>query len=378
MKANRRQFITSTAAVSAGIALPTSQLFAQQKATKPLNVLFLGGTGFIGPHMVRDCLARGHKVTLFNRGNNQDLFPDLETIVGDRDPDKGEGLKGLEGREFDCVVDTSGYLPRHVNASAELLKPNSKHYLFISTVAVYDNFSIEGADENHTLGRLENPTVEEITGTTYGPLKVYCEERVTKHFPQNYTILRPTYIVGPGDHTDRFIHYIDRPMKGGRMAMPGTPDNYISYVDVRDLAQHVTRCLENEIVDTQNMVSPPSSHSWGEYLDLSLSLSKADVKVQWLPTEFLVTQEGFDGMWSPFPMWMDKNNPTLGEFASMSQTRAVKSGFSNRPFRETVVDSFNWWMSQSEERRTSGKRDNFPLAREESLLKAWDEYRAKS
>ena len=378
MEANRRQFLTATAAATAGLTLPASDLFAKEKAVKPLNILFLGGTGFIGPHMVRDCVQRGHKVTLFNRGSKKDMFPELETIVGDRDPNNGEGLNGLKGRTFDCVVDTSGYLPRHVEGSAELLKAQAKHYLFISTVAVYDNFSVKGADENHTLGSLDDPTVEEITGTTYGPLKVYCEQMVTKHFPDNHTILRPTYIIGPGDHTDRFIHYIDRPMKGGRMAMPGTPDNFISYVDVRDLAAHTTRCLENGIVDTQNMVSPPNSSTWGEYLDLSLSLSKADVDVEWLPTEFLKTQEGFDGMWSPFPMWMDNNNPTLGQFSSMSQTRAIKSGFSNRPFRDTVVDSFNWWMQQSEERRTTKKRDNFPMAREESLLKAWDEYNAKS
>jgi 2'-hydroxyisoflavone reductase len=295
MTINRRHFLGSISAITASLSLSmTTQLHAAEKAKKSLNILILGGTGYIGPHMVQRCTERGHKVTLFNRGKrNTHLFPDIETIVGNRDPEVDEGLSGLTNRKWDMVIDNSGYIPRHVDASAKKLKNACDHYLFISTVAVYSDFSILDADETAPLKTIEDPGSEDAR-KYYGELKVLCENAVKKYFPDNHTILRPTYIVGPGDHTDRFIHYIDRPMQGGIMAMPGMPDNHIAYVDVRDLAAHTVRCLENNIVDTQNMVNKPRTDTWGQFIDHSVSLSQSKVEVEWLSLDFLKTQEGFD------------------------------------------------------------------------------------
>ena len=370
MRTNRRQFLTGASALAAGLTLPSNPLFAKDKAAKSLNILFLGGTGFIGPHMVRGCLERGHKVTLFNRGKrNTHLFPGLETIVGDRDPKKSEGLKGLAGRKFDAVVDTSGYVPRHVDGSAELMADLAPHYLFISTVAVYTYETPGNMDEDAPLEVLSEPGSEEV-GKHYGGLKVLCEEAVKKYFPRQHTILRPTYIIGPGDHTDRFIHYIDRPMQGGRMAMPGPKSHHISFVDVRDLADHTVRSLENINPGVYNIVNRPQQANWGEYMEMSLSLSKADIDLIWMDPEFLMKQEGFDHpIDTPFPMWLNPTNIYVE-----SQARAVKHGFSNRPFRETVIDTFNWWMQLTEERH-KGKRQMISAEFENKLLAAWDAYK---
>ena len=336
-----------------------------------LNVLFLGGTGFIGPHMVQQCLDAGHKVTLFNRGKrNSELFADLETIIGNRDPNIDDGLKGLEGREWDVVIDTSGYIPRHVDASAKLLANAASHYLFISTVAVYEDFSIANMDETAPLIELDDPSVEQVTGETYGGLKVLCEQAVSKHFKENSTILRPTYIVGPGDHTDRFIHYINRPMEGGRMAMPGRPSNPVDYVDVRDLAAFVEHMASTMMPGVYNTVNVPKSVNFGQLMDLSVELSSSEVDITWLSSEFLNAQKELMGdQYRGFPMWHDQDGEAGS--GSMSQARAVAAGFSNRPFKETVEATHKWWIEQPQERRDN-RRKHISAEFEQALLAAWD------
>lgn len=367
----RRDFIRASAATALTIGA-VGGVTANMKDKKPLDVLFLGGTGFIGPHMVRECLAQGHTVTLFNRGKrNSNIFSELETIIGNRDPEVDDGLNGLKGRKWDVVVDTSGYLPRHVNASAELLANAVSQYLFISTVSVYSDFSIKNMDEDAPLIKLDNPTVEQITGETYGGLKVLCEQAVTKHYGDAATILRPTYIVGPGDHTDRFIHYIHRPILGGRMAMPGKPDNPLSYVDVRDLAQFVARCLAKKVTGVFNMVEEPRAGNFGELISMSTSLSKSDVKITWLDSDFLAEQrEKMGDRYAQFPMWHDQNSPDSS--GSTSQTRAVAAGFTNRAFRQTVADTHGWWVKQAQERKDK-RRVHISADFEKALLAAWDE-----
>lgn len=207
MTKNRREFLKASALASAALAAGLPKVSAagdDKKASKPLSILILGGTGFIGPHMVREALRRGHSVTLFNRRRtNNALFPDLETIKGDRADD----LTGLEGRSWDAVIDNSGYVPRHVENSARLLAPNVGYYLYISTVAVYADFTRVN-DENAPLATLEDESIEEVTRQTYGPLKALCEKRVTAEIDSDrLSIIRPTYICGPGDHTDRFTYY---------------------------------------------------------------------------------------------------------------------------------------------------------------------------
>ena len=358
MHINRRDILKVAIAGSLAAAAPSVVFSAEHKASKPLRILILGGTGFIGPHMVQTAVDRGHEVTLFNRGTVSELFPGLEQLTGDRD---GQ-LESLEGKSWDAVIDNSGYVPGHVKDSAKLLSKTTPHYLYISTVAVYKDLNTPDMDENSPLATIEDESIEEVTGETYGPLKALCESMVKTYYAEDArTILRPTYIVGPGDTSDRFIYYIDRPMAGGRMPVPGPKDAPLSYVDVRDLAEFTIHTLEEKITGTDNIVSPPGRDSIGELMDLSLTASGAGVDLVWVPEQ--VQADKHDEI-REFPMFPP---PALeGGLSYMSQSAAVGKGFSNRPFKDTVAATYEWWMAQPPERRQN-KRQVFP----EDVQRQW-------
>ena len=200
-----------------------------------MDLLILGGTGFLGPHTVRAARSHGHKITLFNRGRtNPQLFPDLTHLRGDRDPKTGDGLQALTGRQWDAVIDTSGYVPRLVRASAELLAPNVKQYVFISTISVYADFTKIGIVETDPLGTLDDETVEKITAENQGPLKALCEQAAEAAMPGHVTNVRPGLIVGPGDPTDRFTYWPVRIEHGGEVLAPLPKDAPVQFIDVRD------------------------------------------------------------------------------------------------------------------------------------------------
>ena len=239
MNNDRRRFLKTSllggAVVAAGCTREAdTQQDAEPELSDPLKILILGGTGFIGPHMVREALRRGHEVSLFNRGRtNNELFPDLKLFKGDRN----NGLQALEGGKWDAVVDNSGYVPRYVEDSARLLSAAVSHYLYISTISVYAVSPVPITEES-PLATMEDETVEEVTGESYGPMKALCEQRVMAEVgADRTTVLRPTYICGPGDRTDRYTYWPVRTMCGGEMLWPGTPEDDIQIIDVRDLCR---------------------------------------------------------------------------------------------------------------------------------------------
>ncbi len=362
MGMSRRALILATGAGAMTSLLPSAAGAKNSGSGAPLRILFLGGTGFIGPHMVQAAVDRGHAVTLFNRGNNPEAFPDLEQLVGDRDG----GLDALAGRQWDAVVDTSGYVPRHVRDSARLLAAGgTPHYLFVSTVSVYAERRKRGMDESAPRATSDDPSVEEVTGETYGPLKVLCENAVRETYPDAHTVLRPTFICGPGDHLDRFIWYIDRPLAGGRMPVPGPESLAMNYVDVRDLAAFTVDTLERHIYGSYNMVNPPGGTTSGDLMRESLAASGADVELEWISPERMRAL----GLEWHFPMCPDPlEYPAHGY---VSQAAAVAQGFVNRPFADTVRDTCDWWMSLPPERRRD-RRDVLPLALERDWLEALD------
>lgn len=367
----RRELIKLGALAAAIGAVAPRALFAQ-KAAKPLKILFLGGTGFIGPHMVQGAIDRGHEVTLFNRGSKEESFPQLEKLVGDRD---GK-LDALEGRRWDAVVDTSGYVPRHVDDSARVLKAGgTPHYLFISTVAVYQRSNEAGLDENAALQTMSDPTVEKVDGDTYGPLKVLCEQAAAKHYPEALTILRPTFIVGPGDTTDRFAHYLERPLAGGIMAAPGPQDSPLAYVDVRDLADFTVRTLEQQIYGRYNMVNAKGAATTGEMMRRSLELSGAKVDLAWISYEFLREHDLAGDKQPGFPMFVDPNS--FGGLPLLSQAAAVAKGFGNRSFADTMKVTWDWWSSLPAERR-AGRRPGLTPEVEKTWIDAWREAQTKA
>ena len=352
------------AAMAAG--LPRAMAAAKGYGTTddPLRILILGGTGFIGPHMVREALARGHDVSLFNRGRtNDDIFPDLTTYLGDRD----NKLDALEGHEWDAVIDNSGYVPRHVADSARLLADAADHYLFISSISVYASFAIAN-DEDSPLATMPDETVEEVTGETYGPMKALCEQRARDEFgASRVTVLRPTYICGPGDTTDRYTYWPVRTMKGGEMLWPGTASDPIQIIDVRDLATFTIDCLEKKVTGTYNTVTPEGSFTMGDLLEDCRAVAAAEVSPVWVDTAFVEEHELVPG--GDLPIWAPPDGEE-GKVAFTSGARARRKGLRNRPTRETARDTLRWWKTLPAD-RTAKLRAGLDPGQEARLLADW-------
>lgn len=361
---NRREFIKAGALGGALMAtgLPiTSEAAGESTGVEPVDILVLGGTGFIGPHMVREALRRGHSVTLFNRGRtNSALFPDLETIKGDRADD----LEGLRDRRWDAVVDNSGYMPDHVGASAGLLANSVDHYLFVSSISVYADFA-QPNDEESPVATLIGDG-KEFSWEDYGALKALCEQRAAAEMGSDrLTVLRPTYICGPGDHTDRFTYWPVRTKQGGEMLWPGTPGDTIQIIDVRDLAIFVVDCLEQRVAGTYNTVTPKGSCTMGDLLADSQAVTAADVDAVWIDEEFLSSQSA-----PPLPIWHPRAGQSA-EASNVSGERARAAGLRNRPMRETARDLMTWWDTLPEERVTTNARFSMTPEKEAELIAAW-------
>lgn len=371
MKTSRRDIIKAGAL---GAAASTFGLGAWQARAKvaALDILILGGTGFIGPHMVREALRRGHSVTLFNRGKtNAELFPDIETIIGDRD----NGLDGLKGRSWDVVIDNSGYVPRHVQDSARLLETKVEHYLFVSTVSVYADFS--GAiDEDSPLATLADEQTEERTNQTYGPLKALCEQRAREEMgAQRTTVLRPTYICGPGDATDRFTWWPVRTARGGEMLWPGRPADRIQIIDVRDFADFTLDCVERRTAGTYITATPENSYAIGDLLDDCRAISSASVEPLWVSEEFALEAQRNNPVrnWGAFPVWHPQRGPNAMN-AQLIAERARAAGLYNRPVRETARDTLAWWKTLPDS-RTASLNGGLSPDYEAELIQRWKDLR---
>jgi 2'-hydroxyisoflavone reductase len=251
MNRNRRHFVKSAAIAGAGAAIvsavPSVLQAKPSAADKPMKILILGGTAFLGPQFVEAARARGHVITLFNRGKtNPGLFPDVEKLHGDRNGD----LKSLEGRQWDSVVDTSGFVPRLVSMSATLLAPNVKQYVFISTISVFADGIKPGTAENGPLATTPDETSEDVP-KYYGALKALCEKAVDKAMSGRGWIVRPGLIVGPGDKTDRFTYWPVRLARGGDVLAPGDGVDPVQFIDVRDLAEWIVLGIERNPTNHQ-------------------------------------------------------------------------------------------------------------------------------
>ncbi len=347
----RREFISGSAAVL-GAAMAGSPL---AKADEKLSILFLGGTGFIGPHQINYALDRGHEVTMFNRGRNKGLYGDrVEALTGNRDANIDDGLRALEGkRTWDVVVDNSGYVPRHVRDSAELLKGRCDRYIYTSTTAVYDYEKTPAVDHTTAL-HSEFPDTEEITGATYGPLKAECDLIVQDLYGDKATIVRPTVIVGPGDRTDRFTYWVDRFHRGGDIVCP-TPDNEAAWIDVRDLCHFLVSLGERDKAGIYLGTGPASVVTNRDVIMGFRAFSAGPVNLHWLTPE-LTSEVEFSPPW----MW----SGTLERH--MDASASVAAGMTYRSLATSIQDTWNWWQSQSEERRANARR--WPTAEQEQAV----------
>ena len=301
-----------------------------------MQILIIGGTRFLGRHLVEAALARRHEVTLFNRGkSNPDLFPQLETILGDREKD----LDRLKGQKWDTVIDVAGYLPRIVRLSAEVLEPNVSRYVFISSLSVYTDFRKIGIDESYPVGKIEGESVEEITGETYGPLKALCEKAVREIYVERALIVRPGLIVGPHDPTDRFTYWPVRVARGGDVLAPQKPEAVTQIIDVRDLSDFILKLVEEDASGIYNATGPEYELTMGNLLEVSKQVSGSDADFKWASVEFL-NQNKVEA-WSDMPAWIPDDEDGVG-FARIDISKAIHAGLKFRPLEETVRDTLEW------------------------------------
>jgi 2'-hydroxyisoflavone reductase len=323
-----------------------------------VKLLVLGGTKFLGRAAVEAALSRGHEVTVFNRGQtNPELFPEAEKLRGDRDG----GLSALEGRAWDAVIDPSGYVPRVVRASAELLQGALGHYVFVSTGSVYAEPYVPGYDETAPTVELEEPESEDVM-QYYGALKAASEEVVRDVFPERHTIVRAGLLVGPHDGSGRFTYWPLRASLGGRMLAPAPPERPVQFVDVRDLGAWMVHACERRVSGTFNATGRPMP------LGDVLSSCGGDADPVWVDEDFLL-QQGV-GPWMELPLWIPRAEEA---FLQMSVSKAVDAGLRFRPLGDTVRDTLAWARETGAGLVTETPYGTAGLdpAREAELLEAW-------
>ena len=324
-----------------------------------MKLLIIGGTTFLGPALAAEALAGGHRVTLFNRGKSSPKpIVGAEQIRGDRETD----LDRLGGRRWDAIIDTCGYVPRLVKLSAEALAGSVGCYSFISTLSVYPPQGAANRAEAAELLTLNDPTCEEVTGETYGPLKVLCEAQVQAAFPDRSLIIRPGLIVGPRDPTNRFTYWVTRAAKGGPAIAPPAAQP-LQFVDARDLAAFTLRRIEARATGIYNVTGPAERLTFGELLPLIKQALGSDVRWLHVSDEFL--RENDVGEFMQLPLWV--NEAVAESFMTFNINKALGAGLTCRPLARTIRDTYKWALTLPQD---APKPADLPREKELSLLAA--------
>jgi len=389
MSTDRRTFLKLSAAAGGAIALSTTASRplaaaaarvdprrddSTPRASAPLNILILGGTGFTGPEQVDYALARGHKVTLFNRNKTRpDMFKGkVDQLIGDL----GADASALKGKKFDVVLDNPTTFPFWVRNAAQYLEGNVGHYIFISTLSVYPDNSKPGADESDGTTPMPEGVdpytiVREHAGQYYGALKTFSEQEVAKHYAKAFTIVRSGLIVGPLDRSDRFTYWPARIDRGGEVLAPGTPNDPSQIIDSRDLAEFMIRLAEGKVLGTYNAMGPAKPTTMAEVLYGIKAVTTAGASFTWVPNDFL-TAQGVRG-WRHMPIWLPPEGRTAG-FLSRSNAKAVAAGLTFRPLAVTAKDTLDWHKTRPEAEQKAtleGAIAGIPPAKEAEVLAAW-------
>lgn len=302
-----------------------------------MDILLLGGPRFLGHALIEAALVGGHRVTMFNRGRtNPHLFPEVERIQGDRDG----GLDALAGRRWDAVIDTCGYVPRVVRRSAEVLAPNVEQYIFISSISVYREPLSPGAAEDAPLAVLDDESVEDVTGETYGALKALCEQAVQSVFGPRSLVIRPGLIVGPHDPTNRFTYWVTRLAEGGDVLAPDDRDAPVQLIDVRDLAEWTLRMAASRAGGVFNATGPTEALTLEQTLSACRRATKSQARLVWVAPQFLL--DAGVAPWSELPLWA----PGSESINQVSIAAARTAGLTFRPLEQTIVDTLAWAHSQ--------------------------------
>ena len=342
-----------------------------------MKVLIIGGSRFLGRHLVSAALARDHEVTVFNRGQHTiEQSSDVETIHGDRNHD----LAKLEARRWDAVIDTCGFLPRSVTASAETLSNSVDNYVFISSQSVYADVSTTGVAENSSLKTITDEQLQKandldasgqisavIYGEMYGGLKALCESAAERVMPGRVLNVRPGLIVGPYDYTDRFTYWVVRTSEGGEVLAPGRPDQFVQFIDVRDLAEWIVRMVEKKLTGIYNANGLPGRVTMQDVLEKSKGVSGSDATFTWVEEKFLLEEKV--AAWSEMPFWLpEEAAPHLKGFMFVSTDKADADGLTFRSLSETIRDILTWHQAHQADAKLKAGIDR---DRERDLLQSF-------
>jgi 2'-hydroxyisoflavone reductase len=341
-----------------------------------MKLLIIGGTRFVGRHLISAALARNHEVTLFNRGNYSAELS-VETIHGDRHND-GD-LEKLKGHRWDVVVDTCGHLPRAVTAAAQVLSDSVDRYIFISSQNAYASVSVQGVDETFpratlTTEQLEQANAIDTSGqpsyaALYGGLKALCEQAAEAAMPNRVLIARPGLIVGPYDYTDRFTYWVARVARGGEVLAPGRPERFVQFIDARDLAEWVVSMAEQKATGIYNANSAAEKLTMQSVLEACKVASDSDATFTWVSEEFLLRENV--SAWSNMPLWLpEEAAPHLKGFMFINCDKAIAAGLRFRPVSETISDTLRWYQTARSNEELKAGIDS---EREQALLLKWRE-----
>ncbi len=345
-----------------------------------MKLLILGGTIFLGHHLVEAASSRGHQLTLFNRGIHQaQVYPEVEYLRGDRRSD----LHALENRQWDAAIDTNGYAPSQVRASATLLAQAVQSYVFISSISVYADQSIIGLNEHSPVSQLtaeQLQLVEAIVppiqgtialayGQEYGAAKALCEEAAEASMPGRVLIARPGLVVGPYDYSDRFTYWPARVAHGGEVLAPGKPEQRVQFIDVRDLADWIIGQVERSQVGTYNVTGPEQPSAMLQILNECKAVSGSDATFTWVDEAFLLAEHVEP--WSQMPLWLP-DDPSIAGFAAVDITRALATGLTFRSLEVTVRDTLTWDRTRP---HTLERQAGITREQESTLLHKWHNHR---
>lgn len=358
--ATRRDILRLAPYLALGLQAPLLSARTARSGT----LLILGGTGFIGPHLTQVARDIGWKVTHFNRGKTAaNGVAGVETLIGDR---AGQ-LDSLRGRHWDAVIDDTGFVPEQVRNSSELLAPNTGYCLFISTISVYADFG-KPIDEGSPTVKLSDPATQDPNQNLYGGRKALCEREAMAAFHGRGCVVRPGYIVGPLDPTDRFTYWPVRASRGGEMLAPGSPSDPVQVIDARDLARWMMHLVETRTLGTFNAISPPRRFTMGALVRASVSASpSAHTRTTWVSERFL------SRTWKPDELDLPPWSPPTGDtaFAALIATRrAHEAGLQVRPLADTVRDTLAWFQSLPAERQAKLRAGLDPV-KEAATLRDW-------
>ena len=340
-----------------------------------MKLLILGGTRFLGRHLVAAARQHGHEVTLFNRGTQSFTSSAVESIIGDRHGDLAE----LRGRRWDAVIDTSGYLPRTVRAAAEVLSDAVERFVFISSQSVYADVGVRGVAEIHPVKTLSAEELDHANsidksghpsyGALYGGLKALCEQAAEEVMPGRVLTLRPGLIVGPYDYTDRFTYWVVRVAQGGEVLAPGRPQRPVQLIDARDLAEWTVIMAGQKQQGVFNANCLPETQTMESVLEQCKLVSGSDATFTWVSEKFLHDERVM--AWSDMPLWLpEEDAPQLAGFMFVNCDRAFAAGLRIRPLSDTIADTLDWARTDLQNQPLKAGID---AERERSLLRRWHE-----